>query len=136
MGTSEFAVPALKALIRYKFEIIGIVTQPDRPSGRGKRLHPPPVKVVAVEHQLPIYQPEKVREPNFVHTLERLAPDVTVVAAFGQLLPQTVLDIPPCGHHQSAPVPATEIQRCCTYSVGTDQRRNRNRRDTYATGCR
>ena len=97
MGTSEFALPALKELITYKFEIIGVLTQPDRPSGRGKRLKPPPVKVLAAEHQLPIYQPEKVREPGFVRTLERLAPDVTVVAAFGQLLPQTVLDIPPCG---------------------------------------
>ena len=97
MGTSEFAVPALKELIIHKFELIGVVTQPDRPSGRGKRLSPPPVKVLAAKHQLPIYQPEKVREPAFVGTLERLAPDVTIVAAFGQLLPQTVLDIPPCG---------------------------------------
>ena len=97
MGTSEFAVPALRGLITHGFELMGVVTQPDRPSGRGKRLRPPPVKVVAAEHKLPVYQPEKVRVPNFVHTLERLTPDVIVVAAFGQLLPQTVLDIPPCG---------------------------------------
>ena len=97
MGTSEFAVPALKALISHKFELIGLVTQPDRPSGRGKRLSPPPVKVIAAEHNIPIYQPEKVREPDFVKILKRLTPDVIVVAAFGQLLPQTVLDIPPCG---------------------------------------
>ena len=97
MGTSEFAVPALRELITHGFELMGVVTQPDRPSGRGKRLRPPPVKVVAAEHKLPVYQPEKVRVPNFVRTLERLAPDVIVVAAFGQLLPQTVLDIPPCG---------------------------------------
>ena len=97
MGTSEFAVPALRELITHGFEPMGVVTQPDRPSGRGKRLTPPPVKVVAAEHKLPVYQPEKVRVPNFVRTLERLAPDVIVVAAFGQLLPQTVLDIPPCG---------------------------------------
>ena len=97
MGTSEFALPALTELITHKFEIIGVVTQPDRPSGRGKRLNPPPVKIAATEHDLPVYQPEKVRKPDVVRTLERLAPDVTVVAAFGQLLPQTVLDIPPCG---------------------------------------
>ena len=97
MGTSEFAVPALKVLISHKFELIGLVTQPDRPSGRGKRLNPPPVKVVATEHNIPVYQPEKVRKPDFVKTLKHLAPDVIVVAAFGQLLPQTVLDIPPCG---------------------------------------
>ena len=97
MGTSEFAVPALRELITHGFELMGVVTQPDRPSGRGKRLSPPPVKIVAAEHKLPVYQPEKVRVPNFVHILERLAPDVIVVAAFGQLLPQAVLDIPSCG---------------------------------------
>ena len=97
MGTSEFAVPALKALISHKFELIGLVTQPDRPSGRGKRLSPPPVKVIAAEHNIPIHQPERVRKPDFVKILKRLTPDVIVVAAFGQLLPQTVLDIPPCG---------------------------------------
>lgn len=97
MGTSEFAVPALKALISHNFELVGVVTQPDRPSGRRKRLSPPPVKIVATEHNLPIYQPERVRKPNFVRTLKHLAPDVMVIAAFGQLLPQTVLDIPPCG---------------------------------------
>ena len=97
MGTSEFAVPALRELISQKFELVGVVTQPDRPSGRGKRLNPPPVKIAATEHNLPTYQPERVRKPNFVRILKHLAPDVIVVAAFGQLLPQTVLDIPPCG---------------------------------------
>ena len=97
MGTSEFAVPALEALVTHKFEIIGVVTQPDRPSGRGKRLTSPPVKSVASGHNLSVYQPERVRKPDFLRVLERLAPDVIVVAAFGQLLPQTVLDMPPCG---------------------------------------
>ncbi len=97
MGTSEFAVPALRELVTHKFEIVGVVTQPDRPSGRGKRLSASPVKILATEYNLSIYQPEKVREPSFLRTLERLAPDVIIVAAFGQLLPQTVLDIPPCG---------------------------------------
>ncbi len=97
MGTSEFAVPALRALISGNFELIGVVTQPDRPSGRGKRRNPSPVKVVATEHKLSIYQPERARKPNFVHMLQDLTPDVIVVAAFGQLLPQAVLDIPPCG---------------------------------------
>ncbi|RKU21184.1 methionyl-tRNA formyltransferase [Candidatus Poribacteria bacterium] len=97
MGTSEFAVPALRELVTHKFDLIGVVTQPDRPSGRGKRLSPPPVKIVATEHSLPVYQPEKVRKPDFIRGLEHLAPDIIIVAAFGQLLPQTVLDIPPCG---------------------------------------
>ena len=97
MGTSEFAVPALTELITHKFEIVGVVTQPDRPSGRGKRLNPPPVKSLATAHNLSVHQPERVRKPEFIGVLERLAPDVIVVAAFGQLLPQTVLDMPPCG---------------------------------------
>lgn len=97
MGTSEFAIPALESLIAHQFAIIGVVTQPDRPKGRGNRLSPPPVKVVATRHNLPVYQPEKVRQRNFISRLEYLAPDVIVGAAFGQLLPQTVLDIPPCG---------------------------------------
>ncbi len=97
MGTSEFAVPALKSLISHNFELVGVVTQPDRPSGRGRRFNPSPVKVVATQHNLPIYQPIRARNQDFVRTLKNLIPDVIVVAAFGQLLPQTVLDIPPCG---------------------------------------
>lgn len=97
MGTSEFAIPALKTLIAHQFEVIAVVTQPDRPSGRGKKLRPPPVKQIATEYNLTVFQPEKVRKPEFVETLIQLAPDVIIVAAFGQLLPQTVLDIPPCG---------------------------------------
>ena len=97
MGTSEFAIPALTALIAETHEILGVVTQPDRPSGRGKKLKPTPVKEVAENHHLPVYQPTKVRKREFVDTLKQLNPDVMVVAAFGQLLPQTVLDIPPCG---------------------------------------
>ncbi len=97
MGTSEFAIPALNHLNTHDFEIIGVVTQPDRPSGRGKKLNPPPIKKIALEYDITVFQPEKVREPEFVTLLKQLAPDVIVIAAFGQLLPQTVLDIPPCG---------------------------------------
>ena len=97
MGTSEFAIPALKELIAHDFEIIAVVTQPDRPSGRGKKLSPSPIKQIAIEYKLKVFQPEKVRKSEFVETLKQLSPDVIVVAAFGQLLPQTVLDIPPCG---------------------------------------
>ena len=97
MGTSEFAIPALKELIAHDFEVIGVVTQPDRPSGRGKKLNLPPIKQIAIEYKLQIFQPEKVRKLEFVETLKQLTPDVIVVTAFGQLLPQTVLDIPPCG---------------------------------------
>ena len=97
MGTSEFANPALKLLINHNFDIIGVVTQPDRPSGRGKKLNPPPIKKTAIENKLNVLQPVKVRKPDFISKLVKLAPDVIIVAAFGQILPQTVLDIPPCG---------------------------------------
>ena len=97
MGTSEFAVPSLEELITHNFEIIAVVTQPDRPSGRGRKLRTSPIKVTALENNLNIFQPEKVRDPKFVRTLRQLSPDVIVVAAFGQLLPPSVLDIPPCG---------------------------------------
>ena len=97
MGTSNFAIPALKELVAQKYEIIGVVTQPDRPSGRGKKLKPPPVKEIATNQELKVYQPEKVRATESVDTLKKLNPDVMVVAAFGQLLPKEVLDIPSCG---------------------------------------
>jgi methionyl-tRNA formyltransferase len=97
MGTSEFAVPSLKKLIDRNFDLIGVVTQPDRPSGRRKRLTPPPVKVVAQEANLPIYQPEQVRHQDFIRTLKGLNPHAIVVVAFGQILPKSILNLPPCG---------------------------------------
>ena len=97
MGTSEFSVPSLQALIAQNFDIIGVVTQPDRPSGRGKRLVPSPVKITASRHNLRVYQPERVRNPDFIRTLRELQPEAIVVVAFGQIIPKTVLDLPPCG---------------------------------------
>ena len=97
MGTSEFAVPSLEKLMAERCELVGVVTQPDRPSGRGKRLTPPPIKVVAAAHNLPIYQPERVRHRDSVRVLRELQPDVIVVVAFGQILPKSVLELPPYG---------------------------------------
>lgn len=103
MGTSEFAIPSLEQLIAENFDIVGVVTQPDKPSGRGKRLTPPPVKIIAAAHNLPVYQPEKVRHREFIRVLKNLRPMAIVVAAFGQLLPKSVLAIPPCGCINSHP---------------------------------
>src|SRR5690606_17998388 len=97
MGTPEFAIPSLEAIVSEGHELIGIVTQPDRPKGRGKRLSPPPVKEWAVERGYKIYQPEKVRDNEFIAELESLAPDLIVTAAYGQILPKRILDIPPLG---------------------------------------
>ncbi len=97
MGTPEFAVPSLEALVGAGYPVVGVVTQPDRPRGRGKHLAPPPAKERALEMGLPVYQPEKVREEAFLETLRRLRPDLIAVAAFGQILPKAVLEAPPLG---------------------------------------
>jgi methionyl-tRNA formyltransferase len=97
MGTPEFACPTLQKLVDRSEQVVAVVTQPDRPKGRGQRLMPPPVKELAVRHQIPVYQPVKVRDPEFVEIIRSLAPDVIVVVAFGQILPKSLLDIPPLG---------------------------------------
>lgn len=98
MGTPEFATPALQALIDSHHQVVGVFTQPDRPSGRGKKLTPPPVKVLAESHAIPVFQPEKVRKNDEVfEQLQALEPDIAVVAAYGQILPQRILDVPKFG---------------------------------------
>lgn len=97
MGTPEFAVPSLEALAKSGHEIIGVVTQPDRPKGRGQKLTPSPVKVVALDAGVIVYQPEKIKTPEFVEQLKSLSPDLIVVVAFGQLLSKEILEIPKYG---------------------------------------
>lgn len=97
MGTPDFAVPPLKALAEAGYEIAAVVTQPDKPKGRGKTLMPTPVKEEAQKHEIPVYQPVKVRDPEFMEVLEEIKPDVIVVAAFGQIIPKRLLDLPKFG---------------------------------------
>ncbi len=96
MGTPEFAVQTLEGLIA-QHEVIGVVTQPDRPAGRKQQIQMSPIKQVALKAGIPVLQPEKIRRPEAVAELKQWQPDVYVVAAFGQILPQSVLDIPPYG---------------------------------------
>lgn len=96
MGTPDFAVDSLRALAR-EHEVLAVVTQPDKPKGRGGKMLFPPVKEEAVRAGLPVYQPEKVRSKEFVDFLTGLSPDVIVVVAFGQIIPQAILDIPKFG---------------------------------------
>lgn len=96
MGTPEFAVPSLAAL-HERTEIICVVTQPDRPKGRGHKLQPPPVKVFAEENNLRVIQPLKVKAPEVVAQLAALKPDLIIVVAFGQILSQAILDVPKFG---------------------------------------
>lgn len=96
MGTPEFAVPTLQALIDHH-QVIGVVTQPDKQRGRGKKVQFPPVKEKAVEYDLPVYQPQKARDEEFIAVLKDLNPDVIVVVAYGQILPESILNIPKYG---------------------------------------
>lgn len=96
MGTPEFAVPCLAALYEH-CDVIGVVTQPDKPRGRGQNLVPSPVKAWAEAHGLPVWQPKRIKEEDFTAFLEEQKPDLMVVVAFGQILSQRILDIPPYG---------------------------------------
>ena len=97
MGTPDFATGTLEEIVLAGHEVVGVVTQPDKPKGRGKTLMPTPVKEVAVKYNLPVYQPKKVREPEVVELLRGLKPDVIVVAAFGQIISKEILEMPKYG---------------------------------------
>ena len=115
MGTPDFAVPSLKALIENGYDVVGVFCQPDRPKGRGHKLAACPVKELALAHDIPVFQPERIKRPEGVEMLRSCAPELCVTAAFGQLLSQEILDIPPLGtvnvhssllprHRGSAPI--------------------------------
>ena len=101
MGTPDFAVPCLQALLQQAYEVVGVFTQPDKPKGRGYKMIPPPVKAAAVEAGLSVYQPLSLRKgeeaEQAMQTLQELNPDVIVVVAYGQILPKAVLDLPKYG---------------------------------------
>jgi len=97
MGTPDFSVKTLEALIESKHEIVLVVTQPDKPKGRSKALQPSPVKISALKHSIPVFQPKRIREQVAVDELKRYQADVMVVVAFGQILPKVVLEMTPYG---------------------------------------
>ncbi|WP_026689953.1 methionyl-tRNA formyltransferase [Alteribacter aurantiacus] len=97
MGTPDFSVPVLQMLLKEGYDIIGVVTQPDRPKGRKRELTPPPVKVEALKHGLLVLQPERIRNEEEWKKIEIMAPDLIITAAFGQILPQGLLDVPRLG---------------------------------------
>lgn len=96
-GTPHFSVPALNALLHSSHKVIAIYTQPDRPAGRGQKLIQSPVKQLALAHHIPVYQPTTLRDPEAQNTLKNLTPDLMIVAAYGLILPKTVLAIPQLG---------------------------------------
>ena len=97
MGTPDFALFSLKSIVCSEHTVVGVVTQPDKPRGRGYALMPPPVKVYATEKNIPVYQPDTLRSEEFATLLSELAPDVIVVVAYGKILPKSVLDFPKYG---------------------------------------
>lgn len=97
MGTPEFAVPCLEQLIKDGYDICGVFTQPDKPKGRGYVMTPPPVKVCAMERNLPVYQPEKMRDGKALNIIKELEPQLIIVVAYGKILPKEILDFPQYG---------------------------------------
>ena len=129
LGTPEFGVPSLKALVSAGYDVVGVFTQPDKPKGRGNKMLPSPVKSCAVELGIPVFQPVKIRVDG-VEDLKSLKPDLCVTAAFGQILSQEILDIPPLGninvhasllprHRGSAPIAHAILQGDRTAGVTT-----------------
>jgi methionyl-tRNA formyltransferase len=96
-GTPDFAAPALRALIGEGFDVVGVVTQPDKPQGRSREIIPSPVKQIAVDEEIPVHQPKNARDLELLKTLEALKPDVSVVVAYGHILPQKIIDTPRLG---------------------------------------
>jgi len=97
MGTPDFAVPSLKALVEAGHDVRAVITQPDRPKGRGKKYTPPPVKEAAQSLELPVLQPAQVKEPEFIEQLRSYSPEVIVVVAYGRILPPAILSLPEHG---------------------------------------
>lgn len=96
-GTPQFAVPTLQRLIDSPHEVVGVVSQPDKPAGRGRKLKAPPIKELALEHSLPVLQPQSVKTEEFLEQVNELKPDVAVVVAYGKILPKAILDAPKFG---------------------------------------
>ncbi len=97
MGSPDFALPSLRRLMESEHEVVAVFTQPDRPVGRGRKLSPPPVKTLALEHGLDVHQPKSISRSEVVDEMRRIAPDIGVIAAYGQILKQRVLDVPRLG---------------------------------------
>lgn len=96
-GTPEFAEPPLRALVGEGYEVVGVVTQPDKPQGRAREIIPTPVKQVATDEEIPVFQPKSARDPELIEKLKVIKPDISVVVAYGQILPKAIIDLPHMG---------------------------------------
>ena len=135
-GTPEFAVPTLDAVIAAGHEVALVVTQPDRAAGRGLEVHVPPVKQAALQHGLPVVQPEKIKNNlEFRGRLEEIKPDAILVVAYGRIIPQWMLELPRFGNINLHGSVTSEVSRGCADSVGGGLRRSGDGRDDDAAGC-
>lgn len=96
-GTPEFAAPPLRAMIGEGFEVVGVVTQPDKPQGRSRSIIPSPVKQIAIDEEIPVFQPKNARDPELLEMLKTINPDISVVVAYGHILPDSIIDLPRMG---------------------------------------
>ena len=97
MGTPDFAVPCLEKLYNSRHSVLGVFSQPDKPVGRKQILTPPPVKAFALEKNIPVFQPERIKNSNALDIIKELNPDIIIVVAYGKILPKDILDLPPYG---------------------------------------
>ena len=133
-GTPQFAIPTLQQLLAAGHTIELVVTQPDRVRGRDQDPSPPPVKMLAAEAGLPVVQPEKIKNnPDLRARLEAIKPDAIIVVAYGRIIPEWMLNLPPLGQPQPARLAASQIPRRRAHPVGRGQWRDRDRRDHHAS---
>ena len=96
-GTPEFAAPPLRALIGEGFEVVGVVTQPDKPQGRAREIIPSAVKQIAIDEEIPVFQPKNAKDPELLDMMNVMKPDISIVVAYGHILPKTIIDLPRLG---------------------------------------
>ena len=137
MGTPDFAVPALVSLVEAGHEVAAVVTQPDKPKGRGKAVLMTPVKEKALSYGIPVYQPARVKKnEEFLNVLKEIQPDAIVVAAFGQILPREILELPQIRMRKYSPPPLLpQVQRSGSDSVGCHRRGEGERYYYHDDGC-
>ena len=133
MGTPDFAVGTLEAIVAAGHEVVLAVTQPDKPKGRGKSMQYPPVKEAAIAHEIEVYQPERVRRSECIEYLAKYQPDIIVVAAWTDTSKRNFRDAK-IWLHQCPCIPASKIPWGCTNPVGSNQWREGFRRNDYAYG--
>ncbi len=132
LGTPEFAVPSLDALVASGHSVLAVYTQPDRPKGRGQQLAESPVKQAASRLGIPIFQPERIRRPENFEQLRAFEADLMVVVGYGQIIPQSIIDLPQFGYLECSCFAAAEVSRRGPHSMGDCERRDHHGRHDHA----